>query len=285
MPPPTPAAKSSLGYTVVPSYLWALGIQSTTQTLSLTYQNYNSTPVVTELYTYSTHIQHTRWSPNRLQLGLRFLLGFRKQSAQKMTPHHIWSIFQEIFIWLERYFHNISNSIGPGSIASRSRRQFTKQVDDQNLSGCCATSLEPMDRVSCGNPIGACPEGHPRHKPHTFSSRRHIRVRVLFGSCLPSRNCFLHCDCDDKSFLLWIRPRSCSSPLWWLVLLWSELEPHLDLCFIHICNFRLHAYPFLLVFFDSLAGKAFSARSIKLCLVDNQQSSGVTVAGLRIVSD
>jgi hypothetical protein len=34
------------------------------------------------------------------------------------------------------------------------------------------------------------------------------------------------------------------------------------------------------VFFDSLAGKAFLARSIKLCLVDNQRSSGVTVAGL-----
>jgi hypothetical protein len=35
----------------------------------------------------------------------------------------------------------------------------------------------------------------------------------------------------------------------------------------------------LLVLFDSLVGKAFLARSIKLCLVDNQRSSGVTVAG------
>jgi len=33
------------------------------------------------------------------------------------------------------------------------------------------------------------------------------------------------------------------------------------------------------VFFDSLAGKAFLARSIKLCLVENQWSSGVMVAG------
>jgi len=39
------------------------------------------------------------------------------------------------------------------------------------------------------------------------------------------------------------------------------------------------------VFFDSLAGKAFSARSIKLCLVDNQRSGGVTVAGFEFVSD
>jgi hypothetical protein len=35
----------------------------------------------------------------------------------------------------------------------------------------------------------------------------------------------------------------------------------------------------LLVFFDSLVGKAFLARLLMLCLVDNQQSSGVTVAG------
>ena len=33
------------------------------------------------------------------------------------------------------------------------------------------------------------------------------------------------------------------------------------------------------MFFDSLAGKALLARSIKLCLVDNQRSSGVVVAG------
>jgi hypothetical protein len=38
----------------------------------------------------------------------------------------------------------------------------------------------------------------------------------------------------------------------------------------------------LLVFFDSLVGKAFLARSIKLCLVDNQWSSGVTVAGFEL---
>jgi len=35
----------------------------------------------------------------------------------------------------------------------------------------------------------------------------------------------------------------------------------------------------LLVFFDSLVGKTFLARSIKLCLVDNQRSTGVMVAG------
>jgi hypothetical protein len=41
-------------------------------------------------------------------------------------------------------------------------------------------------------------------------------------------------------------------------------------------------FTFLLVFFDSFAGKAFLARSIKLCLVDNQRSYGVTVAGFEL---
>jgi hypothetical protein len=33
------------------------------------------------------------------------------------------------------------------------------------------------------------------------------------------------------------------------------------------------------MFLIRLQGKAFVARSIKLCLIDNQRSSGVTVAG------
>ena len=34
----------------------------------------------------SLHRMRTRWSPTRFQLGLRFLLGFQKQSAPKTTP-------------------------------------------------------------------------------------------------------------------------------------------------------------------------------------------------------
>ena len=78
-------------------------------------------------------------------------------------------------------------------------------------------------------------------------------------------------------------PCSWSSPLWQLVLLWSELESHIVFRFIYICNFGLCVYPFLLVFFDLLAGKVFLAKSIKLCFVDNQRSSSVMVAGLWIV--
>jgi hypothetical protein len=55
------------------------------------------------------------------------------------------------------------------------------------------------------------------------------------------------------------------------LVLWNRvLEPSIDIRNNHICNFRLRVFTFLLVFFDSLAGKAFLARSIKLCLVDNQ---------------
>jgi hypothetical protein len=73
-------------------------------------------------------------------------------------------------------------------------------------------------------------------------------------------------------------PCSWSHPLCRLVLWNRVLEPSIDIRIIHICNFRLRVFTFLLVLFDSLAGKAFLARSIKLCLVDNQWSSGVTVA-------
>ena len=57
------------------------------------------------------------------------------------------------------------------------------------------------------------------------------------------------------------------------------------ICLIHIAISDCVVYIFLLVFFDSLAGKAFSVRSIMLCLVDNQQSGGVMVAVFEFVSD
>ena len=70
------------------------------------------------------------------------------------------------------------------------------------------------------------------------------------------------------------------------LVLWNwVLEPLLYFCFIHTCNFRLRVYTFLFVFFDLLAGKAFLERPIKLFLIDNQQSGGVTVADFEFVSD
>ena len=75
-PPPTPAAKSSHGYRVVPSYLWAIGIQSMTQNSITNLPNYNSTPVVTELYIYDTYLtnsnlanMHATLKPSMLELS------------------------------------------------------------------------------------------------------------------------------------------------------------------------------------------------------------------------
>lgn len=73
---------------------------------------------------------------------------------------------------------------------------------------------------------------------------------------------------------------SCSSWLWWLVLTCQELELFYPLCFIHIYNFRLRPSR-LFVFFDSLAEKTFVARSIMLCMVDNQRRRGAMIIGFK----
>ena len=117
-------------------------------------------------------------------------------------------------------------------------------MDDQNLSGCCVTSLEPMDRVSCGNPIGAHPEGHPRPKPHIFSSRRrHIRV---FGFGLDQvflrETVFFIVTVMSSPFAVNHGPRSCSTPLAVAIspfVIRACIELYFILCFIYICNFRL----------------------------------------------
>jgi hypothetical protein len=120
---------------------------------------------------------------------------------------------------------------------------------------------------------------------YKLSSNHHIRVWVLFSSSFPLRNTHLHCNCDVESFCYESGPpflfftTVAVSPF--VIRAWT----HTCLCFMHIHNFRLWAYNYLLVFFDPLAGLAFLARSIKLCLVDNQQRSGVTVAVVRIVTD
>ena len=98
--------------------------------------------------------------------------------------------------------------------------------------------------------------------------------------CFPSRN--RHCivvSVATSPYTLIQSPHSWSPPLCRLVLWNWVLEPLLWFASFILAIIRLRVYPFLLVFFDSLAGKAFFARSIKLCLVDNQQSSGVAVAG------
>jgi len=94
----------------------------------------------------------------------------------------------------------------------------------------------------------------------------------------------IRCNCGDNSFysgpgpsflissIVSISPLELSS--------WTPTLHSLHSYF----NFKLRVYTFLLLFFDSLAGKAILATSIKLCLVDNQPSSGVAIAGVRVES-
>ena len=95
----------------------------------------------------------------------------------------------------------------------------------------------------------------------------------------------LHNTCDTKSDCCQ-GPYSCSIRLCQLVHSNYELEPLYLLYFIHICKFRLCVFTFLLVFVDSYVGKAFLARSIiVVCMVCNQRSTGITVAGIPILLD
>ena len=144
----------------------------------------------------------------------------------------------------------------------------SKQVDTQNLSGCYDAIFWAVGSCIISEPIGV----HPGGVNHDLSFIYSVAVTTLgLGFCLDQvfhrETIIFHCNRDTESFCWESGPCSCSTPLRRLVLLWLELEPHLVLCFIYICNFRLQIYPFLLVFF---AGKAFLARSIELCSVDNQ---------------
>jgi hypothetical protein len=143
------------------------------------------------------------------------------------------------------------------------------------MTRCCVTYFGPSQPcIESG--LKAQVEDAPTWSPSTIgrpSFSTNSVAATLLGFCLVlvfhwETNIFI-VTVTSSSFAANQGSYSCSSPLWRLVFLWSELEPHTCICFIHIRNFRLRAYTFLLVFFDSLAGLAFLVRSIKLCLVDN----------------
>ena len=152
---------------------------------------------------------------------------------------------------------------------------------------CCITSFGQVGRVSCW--ALRPPQSPPNPRTPLFSyknSSHHLRVLgfIQFQFSIDKHAQFI-VTVTSSSFAVNQDPCSCSTLLWRFILLWSELEPNIHLCFIHIRGVRLRVYPFSLVFFDLFAGKAFLARSIKLCLVDNQRSSSVMVADLGIVSN
>src|SRR5438132_10628445 len=93
---------------------------------------------------------------------------------------------------MEREFHRASNGTGPTSNFHLSQRESSKQVDVQNLSGCCPTIFWPVGLVSCWSPLGARPGVLHAPNPYLFSSRRHFRVRVLLRFILSSNSIAVH---------------------------------------------------------------------------------------------
>ena len=92
-----------------------------------------------------------------------------------------------------------------------------------------------------------------------------LLVHVLCRAKWPKRwtNCLLHCNCDVESFFY----ESGSPFLFFTTVAISPFDPSLNpvLFFAsHTSAISDCVYPFLLVFFDSLAEKAFLARSMKL---------------------
>ena len=82
--------------------------------------------------------------------GAQAQLNFDSTSESRSRPHQnccpgrIQTPFWMFYIWMEREFHRASNGTGPTSNFHLSQRESSKQMDVQNLSGCCATIFWPV---------------------------------------------------------------------------------------------------------------------------------------------
>jgi hypothetical protein len=175
-----------------------------------------------------------------------------------------------LFDALERRQQNLSFSSGPNSRRfmdySVWRRQNTASpiLSQVGLTSCRALSPGWGRANWSPSTLGYSP----------FGINLVAAAILEFGFCLVlvfhQETDLFHCNCDVESFCCESGPRSCSSPVWQLVLFWSELEPHACLCFytsaISDCAL-IRSYLCSLI---RLQGKAFLERSIELCLVDNQ---------------
>jgi len=135
--------------------------------------------------------------------------------------------------------------------------------------GAATPSFGLLAHVSCWGPLWTWLGGHARPNHHIISSHRYIRVRVLLVLVFLVKLRLIHYNCGDKSFYSDPGPSFLISSTMSIIHLELSSWTPLVIRFIHICNIRLCVYIFLLVFFDSLAGKAFLARSIVLCTVDD----------------
>jgi hypothetical protein len=139
--------------------------------------------------------------------------------------------------------------------------------------GAAPPILGQLSLVSCRvlSPGWGCPNWSPSTLGRSLFGVNSVAATTLgFGFCLilvfHRETDLFHCNCDVESFCCESSPHSYSSPPWRFILLWSELEPHIYLCFIHIRNFRLRAYTFLLVFLNSLVGKSLIGKVIRVVL-------------------
>ena len=93
---------------------------------------------------------------------------------------------------MEREFHRASNGTGLTANFHLSQRESSKQVDVQNLSGCCATIFGPLGLVSCWSPLGVRPGVLHAPNPYLFSSRYHFRIWVFLRFILSSNSAAVH---------------------------------------------------------------------------------------------
>src|SRR5438034_11448124 len=93
---------------------------------------------------------------------------------------------------MEREFHRASNGTGLTSNFHLSQRESSKQVDVQNLSGCCATIFWPVGPCIVLESIRVRPGVLHAPESYLFSSRRHFRVWILLRFILSSNSNTVH---------------------------------------------------------------------------------------------
>src|SRR5438128_4588430 len=84
----------------------------------------------------------SRGSP--IPTRLRLHLGIQEQAAPKLMPRTHTDTVLDVLYMDGREFHRASNGTNPTSNFHLSQRESSKQVDVQNLSGCCATIFWPV---------------------------------------------------------------------------------------------------------------------------------------------
>jgi hypothetical protein len=156
-------------------------------------------------------------------------------------------------------------------ICSRSRRFIDHPVRPWQGAASTVLGLNGLCIVSAIKPMVWVPPWLPPTLASSFLGTNLVAATTLgFGFCLvlvfQRETDIIYCNCDVESFCCESRPRSFSTPLWRLVLFCLEVEPHIRLRIIYICNFRLRTYPFLLVFFNSVAGKSLFGEDNRVVL-------------------